>query len=402
MTYRGFEITAEPARVVARRTTTGTETRPLSARTVSLVQAEIDAVLDDEGGLALAYDADDVPELLGEGVDLSRFLSLAGVTTHVRSLDTLDAGLSEALAVASPEAGRRLRAAGVDRLIISAQDIYGWLATPIERRALSLGVAVEVVFPDARRVYRAHDLGRLCYLKAYLRSMLACTGPLDGQHVLEVGCSDGLTCDLLVRLGAASVDGVDMMPDVGARYVRNEQVRYQQMDGEHLQFEAGAFDITCSIATLEHVGAPGRALAEMLRVTRRGGVLYAQAGPLYYSPFGHHMFGDFDDLPWIHVRRTPAEIVDIARQRGLEARLRSERGLDCENYISGMLSRGHINGLRLSEYGLEGIRQQAGDVLLWRPSYEGQDLLTDQIAEEIRGVPRPCLTEHGFELAVRR
>lgn len=327
-----------------------------------------------EEGLALVYEADHVPHLLDGGVPADSLFPLVEATTP---------------------------RAGVDRLIVSAKDIYAWLATPIEQRALSLGVAVEVVFADARRVYHAHDLGRLCYLKAYLRSMLACTGPLNGQRVLEVGCSDGLTCDLLMRLGAASVDGVDMMPEVGARYASNEKVRYQQMDGEQLQFEAGAFDVSYSIATLEHVGRPGRALAEMLRVTRRGGFLYAQAGPLYYSPFGHHMFGHFDDLPWIHLRRTPAEIVEIARRRGLEARLQAERGLDCENYINGMLSRGHINGLRLSEYGVEGVRQQAHDVLLWRPSYEGQNLLTDAIAAEMPSVPRPCLTEHGFELSLR-
>jgi SAM-dependent methyltransferase len=373
--YRGFTIEAVKGGFEASRTDGATVVKAL---TRSRVQSEIDALLDDASGLAVVPDASHAEALIDAGVDPARFV------------------------VAGDATADQLRAIGVDRMIVSAADPMAWLASTPEREALMTGLPLEVVFPDARRVYRAHDLGRLRYLKAYLQPMLAVTGPLAGKRILEVGCSDGLTCDLLMRFGATSVDGVDTLPDVGARYETDGALTYHCMSGEGLAFEDGAFDVVYSIATLEHVTTPEAAMLEMLRVTKRGGVLYQQAGPLYHSPFGHHMFGYFDDFPWAHVRLTPEALIEEARRRGMEERLHAERGFGCEHYIRGMLSLNHINGLRLDEYGLDTIRSAASEVLLWEPSYEGEDLLTDEIAAEMPHLPRQSLVEHGFQFAVRR
>jgi SAM-dependent methyltransferase len=379
-TYRGFNIAVGNGGFTARRDGERGAESVISALTRTRVQSEIDAFLDDPGGCALPVDVAHIPGLLNHGVDPDR----------LQSVD--DLSLAD---------GAAMRARGIDRLIVLADDPASWLLLDAEKDALALGLALEVVFPDARRVYRAHDLGRLRYLKSYLASMLTVTGRLDGRRMLEVGCSDGLSCDLLMRLGAASVDGLDTLADVGARYQTDGRIAYHRMDGRTLAFDDRSFDVVLSIATMEHVAVPAEAMAEMLRVAAGGGVVYVQAGPLYHSPFGHHMFGYFDDLPWIHLRRTEAEIVEEGCRRGLDVRLRAERGMPFDRYVQGMLARTHLNGLRLTDYGLDTLQQRAAEILLWSPSYEGDDLLTDSIVAEIPGVPRECLTEHGFELAVR-
>ena len=48
--------------------------------------------------------------------------------------------------------------------------------------------------------------------------MLRFVPPLGGMRALEIGCSDGLTSDLLVGLGAAHVTGVDVLATVGLLY----------------------------------------------------------------------------------------------------------------------------------------------------------------------------------------
>ena len=397
--YRGFAISLRNGQYSAERVD-GASGRVLTALTRSRIQSEIDGFLDDANGLALMLDPADAESCFAHGVDANRTVSLTPVA-EIGRLALVDEALA-GLSLETPGAGERLRASGIDRLIVSAAEPSRWLAARPEARALSLGLALEVVFPDARRVYRAHDLGRLMYLKAYLQPMLAATGRLDGLRLLEIGCSDGLTCDLLMRFGAGSVVGIDTLADVGARYQTDGAIAYHRMDGERTVFEDSSFDVVYSIATLEHVAAPEAAMREMLRVVRPGGVVYAQAGPLYLSPFGHHMFGHFDDYPWIHVRLTPEQIVEEGARRGLHDRLRVERGLTCEQYVSGMLSRKHVNGLRLDEYGIGAIRREASEVLLWEPSYEGRNLLTEEIASELAHIPRHVLTEHGFQLAVRR
>ena len=48
-----------------------------------------------------------------------------------------------------------------------------------------------------------------------------------------------------------------------------------QADGENLPFADGSFDLTYTVASLHHALDPARMVAEMARVTRRGGIVAA-------------------------------------------------------------------------------------------------------------------------------
>src|SRR5208337_237211 len=173
--------------------------------------------------------------------------------------------------------------------------------------------------------------------KAYLTSMLKVVSRPRGKTILEVGCSDGLVCDTIVLLGAARAHGIDVMQSVGCGFP-HERIAYYVMNGENLAFPDNFFDLVFSIATLEHISNPYACLAEMVRVIKPGGFGYVQAGPLYHSPFGHHMFPYFPDFPWIHLRRSRKEIVSYATQHGIATEIERNLGTTCEDYIFGMLN----------------------------------------------------------------
>jgi ubiquinone/menaquinone biosynthesis C-methylase UbiE len=95
-----------------------------------------------------------------------------------------------------------------------------------------------------------------------------------GKDVLECGCGTGL---LLERFGrfARSARGIDLSPGM------LEKARARRLDvGEGsvtaLPFADATFDVTCAFKVLAHVPEVGRALAEMVRVTRPGGVVLAE------------------------------------------------------------------------------------------------------------------------------
>jgi GT2 family glycosyltransferase/ubiquinone/menaquinone biosynthesis C-methylase UbiE len=278
-----------------------------------------------------------------------------------------------------------------------------WADNSLERAAAKIAKCVEVIdFSGTRRVYRGENLHRLVYNKAYLASMFQSLPSPHGLNILEAGCSDGLVCDILALAGAKKVVGIDVMKSVGCGF-SHDHVQYEVMDVSRMTFPDRMFDIVYSIATFEHLASPYQALLEMLRVTKVGGYGYIQAGPLYHSPFGHHMFEYFRDYPWIHLRKSKDEIVLYAKERGIDKFIERDLSMKCEQYIEGMLNVDHVNGLLLQEYRLKEFRERDDiEILKFNISYEGGELLTPEISAEIPGLNIERLVEHGFEIAFRR
>lgn len=100
-----------------------------------------------------------------------------------------------------------------------------------------------------------------------------------GLQILEVGAAKAWAAPYLVELGCEYV-ATDVLADASiglgrgsfyaARVGHFERV---QGDGEHLPFATGSFDLTYCVATLHHALDLPRMVAEMARVTRRGGTV---------------------------------------------------------------------------------------------------------------------------------
>ena len=95
-----------------------------------------------------------------------------------------------------------------------------------------------------------------------------------GGDVLECGVGTGLLLERIRRF-ASSARGIDLSPGMLERAkARGLDVREASVTS--IPFDDASFDVTCSFKVLAHVPEIGKALAEMARVTRPGGVVLAE------------------------------------------------------------------------------------------------------------------------------
>ncbi len=100
------------------------------------------------------------------------------------------------------------------------------------------------------------------------------------QDVLECGCGTGLLLERMARV-AKTARGINLSPGMLAR-ARARHLDVEEADVTSIRFADETFDVTCAFKVLAHVPEVGRALAEMARVTRPGGVVIAE----FYNPIG--------------------------------------------------------------------------------------------------------------------
>lgn len=98
------------------------------------------------------------------------------------------------------------------------------------------------------------------------------------KDVLECGCGTGLLLERLAAF-ARSARGIDLSPGMLEK-ARARGLDVREGSVTELPFADATFDVTCSFKVLAHVPDIGRALAEMARVTRPGGVVLAE----FYNP----------------------------------------------------------------------------------------------------------------------
>jgi SAM-dependent methyltransferase len=118
----------------------------------------------------------------------------------------------------------------------------------------------------------------------YVRAKARLLGELASRHLggpseldaLDVGCGPGET-DAFLEGSFGSLHGVDLSAAmVGRAERRNPWARYSAYDpGDPLPYGDGAFDLSFAICVFHHVppGERPALLAEMRRVTRRGGLV---------------------------------------------------------------------------------------------------------------------------------
>jgi ubiquinone/menaquinone biosynthesis C-methylase UbiE len=99
-----------------------------------------------------------------------------------------------------------------------------------------------------------------------------------GEDVLECGCGTGLILERIANF-AKTAKGIDLSPGMLAR-ARERGLDVTEGSVTDLPFADASFDVTCSFKVLAHVPEIGRALREMARVTRPGGVMLAE----FYNP----------------------------------------------------------------------------------------------------------------------
>lgn len=155
---------------------------------------------------------------------------------------------------------------------------------------------------------------------------------LPGATLLDVGCGSGWFTRRFAADGAIAT-GLDTNPDwlTYARAHSDSSIHWVDGDAQHLPFADEQFDHVVSIAALCFVADERRAVAEIVRVTRRrfaigwlnrASLLYRQkVGSGAYRGASWHTADEvrafFHDLPVAHLKLTSAVFLP---QGGISAR----------------------------------------------------------------------------------
>ena len=120
------------------------------------------------------------------------------------------------------------------------------------------------------------------YLLPKLQSMKESNPHLK---LLDVGSGSGtISLSFAKLIPSGHVTGIDLNANVLPRARANAEqagvknIEFQQGSIYKLPFPDETFDIVCCHQVLIHIGTPWDALAEMLRVTKRGGIVAAREG----------------------------------------------------------------------------------------------------------------------------
>lgn len=116
-----------------------------------------------------------------------------------------------------------------------------------------------------------------CILTPWLRSVQnKAVAKVNGGKVLDVGCGTGQAMLQLIRKADVELHGIDVSADmlaVAKKKLYGKEVRLTEASVYKIPYPDNHFDYLVSTEMFHHLGSPIRALKEMRRVLKRGGVL---------------------------------------------------------------------------------------------------------------------------------
>ncbi len=172
------------------------------------------------------------------------------------------------------------------------------------------------------------------------RSLLSLNRPLEvrfllshldlepGHRVLDVGSGDGFwSARFAGRAGRViAIDPSRELTGLARRY-RHPRLELHVGRAESLPYAAGIFDRVVAVSTVEHFQDPAKALREIARTLRPGGVLALSADSL--TP--ENSTGSFRDWHskrhYVNTYFPPDDLLSLVRQGGLEPDAGSLRGI---------------------------------------------------------------------------
>ncbi len=119
-----------------------------------------------------------------------------------------------------------------------------------------------------------HSLLRMAPMKfIYFHEKI---GSLEGLKILDIGCGGGLMAEEFARRGAV-VTGIDLSEKalvIAGKHARASglKIRYETGRAEALPCGSGDYDVVIGADCLEHVDDLKKAVGEVSRVLREGGV----------------------------------------------------------------------------------------------------------------------------------
>ena len=122
--------------------------------------------------------------------------------------------------------------------------------------------------------YAEHAAHQIESVREEVRALVSFEG---GERVLDAGTGAG-TLALAVAPLVGEVVGVDVVPELLEAAQRGAPANATFAEGNitSLEFDSFSFDVACTRRTLHHVARPELVVAELARVTRRGGTVIVE------------------------------------------------------------------------------------------------------------------------------
>lgn len=177
--------------------------------------------------------------------------------------------------------------------------------------------ALQAEYPLRPSVYRYDPEGLELTARQRVSEMLRLLPHSPGrlERFLDVGTWDGTSCHLLSEMGKVSW-GIDIRVEGLAERVRAGGAHFALMDATSLGFVDETFDYVYSYNSFEHIPDPEKALAEMCRVTRPGGFIFLEFGPIYYTAKGAHQY-DTISVPFCECLFTDETLAEFGRANSI-------------------------------------------------------------------------------------
>lgn len=142
--------------------------------------------------------------------------------------------------------------------------------------------------------------------------------PLQNVHsILDVGCGTGSGLQFLAQRGIKKLAGIDVSPEMIGR-ARQKLPRFVTLkvaSVEHLPFPDTTFDMVINTEAFHHFPNPQKAVKEMVRVLKKGGLLCISDINFYLHPI-HWLFEKLEP-GCVHIY-SPEEFRTLFREAGLK------------------------------------------------------------------------------------
>ncbi len=167
-------------------------------------------------------------------------------------------------------------------------------------------------------VYGFFDTLRKRLNQKLVRYLLS-SGVTGEAHVLEAGSGPAFASSILARDHRVALSiAVDLDREALQEARRRDpMLAAVNADLLHLPFRDESIDLTWNSSTLEHIPHPPSALAEMNRVTKRGGTVFVGV-PNLYGPLGFQRWiADTGVGVWIGTTFNRTELTAMLARAGL-------------------------------------------------------------------------------------
>jgi len=143
---------------------------------------------------------------------------------------------------------------------------------------------------------------------------------IENSSFLEIGCGRAYLTHAMKSIGFKKSVGIDTTTAGYSALNKIDEVENcfdklasKQINNiEETNFNDSSFDVICSISVLEHIKDLKKAIKEMYRILKPGGIAYH-----YFDPFFSHIGGHslcILDFPWGHSRLSPTHFNNYVKQ----------------------------------------------------------------------------------------